>query len=53
LNTGFTLEYLFFIANGSNDANWQGASKGFAGNVVVDGIQAKERASGRSPSPAT
>jgi uncharacterized repeat protein (TIGR01451 family) len=42
-------KYLFFIANGSNDANWQGASKGFAGDVVVDGIQAKERTSGTVP----
>ena len=38
--------YLFFFANGSTDANWQGASKGFVGNVVINGVVAAERTSG-------
>ena len=38
--------YLFLFTDGSTDANWQGASKGFVGNAVVDGVLAKERTSG-------
>ena len=38
--------YLFLFTDGSTDVNWQGASKGFVGNVVVDGVLAKERTSG-------
>ncbi len=45
--------YLFFFANGSTDANWQGATKGFVGNVAVDGIQAAERTSGGVPYAGT
>ncbi len=37
---------LFLFTNGSSDANWQGASKGFVGNAVVNGLVAKERTSG-------
>ena len=44
---------LFFFANGSVDANWQGATKGFVGNVVVNGIIAKERTSGGVPYAGT
>lgn len=43
---GIANKELFLFANGSVDANWQGATKGFAGNVVVDGKQAAERTSG-------
>jgi hypothetical protein len=43
---GNLLDYLFFFADGNKDANWQGASKGFVGDVAVDGFQAKERTSG-------
>jgi hypothetical protein len=50
---GNLTNYLFFFANGSVDANWQGATKGFAGNVAVDGIQAKERTSGGVPFAGT
>ncbi len=49
VNLGNLTNYLFFFANGSSDANWQGASKGFVGDVAVDGIQAKERTSGTVP----
>jgi|GEM_PF-2901246 len=50
---GIVDTYLFFFANGSQDANWQGASKGFVGNVLVDGIVAKERTSGGVPFAGT
>jgi SdrD B-like domain/Secretion system C-terminal sorting domain len=50
---GNLTNYLFFFANGNVDANWQGATKGFAGNVAVDGIQAKERTSGGVPFAGT
>ena len=50
---GIADNYLFFFADGSTDANWQGATKGFAGNVVVDGILAKERTSGGVPYAGT
>jgi len=43
---GIVNEYLFFFADGSEDANWQAASKGFVGDVLVDGLLAKERTSG-------
>jgi uncharacterized repeat protein (TIGR01451 family) len=50
---GIANKELFLFANGSQDANWQGATKGFAGNVVVDGKQAKERTSGDVPYAGT
>lgn len=37
---------LFLFTDGRTDANWQGASKGFVGNAVVNGTLAKERTSG-------
>ena len=45
--------WLFLFADGSVDANWQAASKGFAGNVAVDGISARERTSGTVPYAGT
>lgn len=50
---GLANNYLFFFANGSQDANWQGATKGFAGNVLVNGILASERTSGGVPFAGT
>lgn len=50
---GNLTDYLFFFANGSVDANWQGASKGFAGDVVVNGQLARERTSGGVPFAGT
>jgi hypothetical protein len=41
------------FADGRVDANWQGASKGFAGHVAVDGLQARERTSGNVPFAGT
>ena len=49
INLGNLTKYLFVFGNGSVDANWQGASKGFAGDMVIDGIQATERSSGTVP----
>lgn len=52
-NSGICLgnltNYLFVFTNGSNDANWQGATKGFIGNVAVNGLEAAERTSGGVP----
>lgn len=53
IDLGLLPNYLLVFANGSKDANWQGATKGFAGDVVVDGILAKERTSGGVPYAGT
>ena len=44
---GIVDTYLFFFTDGRTDANWQGASKGFVGDVLVDGVVANERTSRR------
>lgn len=44
---------LFVFTDGSVDANWQGATKGFVGDVAVDGIHASERTSGGVPYKGT
>ncbi len=46
INLGGLQNLLFFFADGSIDANWQSASKGYAGDVVINGLTAKERTSG-------
>jgi hypothetical protein len=51
--SALTNEFLFFFANGSQDANWQGATKGFVGNVAVNGVRAKQRTSGGVPFAGT
>lgn len=43
---GQLTDYLFVFTNGSVDANWQSASKGFIGDVAINGDKAKERTSG-------
>lgn len=53
INVGNLIDYLFFFADGNVDANWQGATKGFVGDVAVDGIQADERTSGTVPYAGT
>ncbi|MGE5352872.1 MAG: SdrD B-like domain-containing protein [Acidobacteriota bacterium] len=53
VNLGTLPDYLLFYSNGSIDANWQGATKGFVGNVAIDGIQASERTSGGVPYAGT
>lgn len=46
VDLGGLTEHLFVFTNGSQDANWQGATKGFAGDVAVNGLLARERTSG-------
>ncbi len=46
---GNLTKYLLVITNGSADANWQGATKGFIGDVAVNGLLANERTSGGVP----
>ena len=45
--------YLLVFTNGSSDANWQGATKGFIGDVAVNGLAASERTSGGVPYSGT
>jgi len=42
-------QYHLVFTNGSTDANWQGATKGFIGDVAVNGLVASERTSGGVP----
>jgi uncharacterized repeat protein (TIGR01451 family) len=49
VNMGNLPSYLFVFTDGRNDANWQSASKGFVGNVAIDGLQAVEKTSGSFP----
>ena len=53
VNLGNLPNYLFVFADGSTDANWQGATKGFQGNVIVNGVRATERTSGTVPYAGT
>ena len=53
VDLGGLTNYLFFAADGGVDANWQGATKGFAGDVAVDGELARERTSGGVPFAGT
>lgn len=53
IDLGNLPNYLFFFANGSQDANWQSASKGFVGDVAVNGQLASERTSGTVPYAGT
>jgi hypothetical protein len=46
IDLGNIPEYLFFFSNGSSDANWQSSSKGYVGNVAINGVQARHRSSG-------
>ncbi len=41
--------FLLVITDGSTDANWQGATKGFRGDVAVNGMIADIRTSGSVP----
>ena len=53
VDLGGLTNYLFFFSDGGTDANWQAASKGYVGDVAVDGIQASERTSGTVPYSGT
>lgn len=46
VNLGGLTDNLFFFADARTDANWQGATNGFFGDVAIDGIMADERTSG-------
>ena len=46
IDLGIAPNFLFFFADGHGGANWQGPSKGYAGNVAIDGKVAKEGTSG-------
>jgi hypothetical protein len=43
---GTLSDYLFVFTDARSDANWQSSSKGYVGNVAVDGLQARLRTSG-------
>jgi hypothetical protein len=53
VDLGNLTDYLFVFTNGSTDANWQGATKGFVGDVAVNGVVASERTSGGVPYAGT
>lgn len=53
VNMGNLTDYLLIFTNGATDANWQGASKGFVGDVAIDGLTASERTSGTVPYAGT
>src|SRR5581483_7056658 len=50
---GAVNNFMFVFTQGNTDANWQSASKGYAGNVLVNGTQASERTSGNFPFAGT
>ncbi|MEL6605718.1 MAG: choice-of-anchor A family protein, partial [Cyanobacteria bacterium J06614_10] len=43
---GDLADYVLFVADGSDDANWQLSQEGWVGDIAIDGIEAKERTSG-------
>ena len=49
VSLGSLPDYLTVFTNGSNDANWQGATKGFCGDMFINGAIANERTSGNVP----
>jgi predicted heme/steroid binding protein len=53
INLGNLTNYLFFFADGKESANWQGSSRGYVGNVAIDGITATEKTSGYLPFAGT
>ena len=53
VNMGNLTDYLFVFTDANAKANWQGATKGFVGNVAIDGIQANETTSGGVPFAGT
>ena len=53
VDLGNLTDQLFVFTNGATDANWQGATKGFAGNVAVNGLAASLRTSGTVPFAGT
>src|SRR5437868_9771349 len=53
IDMGSLMDYTLVFSSGQFDANWQGATKGFAGDVAVNGLVANERTSGGVPFAGT
>ncbi len=53
VDLGGLTDYLFFFADGRDLANWAGTSRGYLGQVAVDGIQAIQRTAGSVPYAGT
>ncbi|MFZ1307036.1 MAG: SdrD B-like domain-containing protein [Ferruginibacter sp.] len=53
INMGNLPKYFMIFTDANQDANWQGATKGFIGDVAIDGITANERTSGTVPYAGT
>jgi prepilin-type N-terminal cleavage/methylation domain-containing protein len=53
VSLGSLPQYLYVFTDARSDAVWQGATKGFAGDVAVNGKLAKERTSGTVPYAGT
>ncbi len=53
IDLGGLASRLFVFTGGSGEANWQSASKGYAGDVAVDGLAANQRSSGTIPYAGT
>ena len=46
VNLGNLTNYLFVFTDGNDKAEWKSSSKGYIGDVAVDGVQANEQTSG-------
>ncbi|MEJ7610589.1 MAG: Ig-like domain-containing protein [Ferruginibacter sp.] len=53
VNLGNLTKYLFVFTDGTSKTNWQSSSKGYIGDVAVDGIQSNEQTSGTFPYKGT
>ncbi len=42
IDLGGLTDYLFFFADGAVNANWEGHTNGYLGNVAIDGLTANE-----------
>ncbi|HYV91802.1 MAG TPA: T9SS type A sorting domain-containing protein [Chitinophagales bacterium] len=49
VNLGNLPNYFLVFSDAHGDANWQGTSNGYRGNVAIDGIQAHEITAGTVP----
>ena len=48
INLGNPPDYVMVFIGGNTDANWQGATKGYVGDIFING-EADERTSGNVP----
>lgn len=53
VNLGNLINYLFVFTDASYEGKWQSSSKGYVGNVAVDGNQANQTTSGSFPYAGT